>query len=184
MYKYRHLHLNNQLESGVITNKWYQSRAICHNSWMPFCLPVHCQTAPSVCQWSRMQCMRYSSFICLPVFSARTLLYLTLIPNCTPRPLWQYSWCCKRSSPASSSWPRLSSSHLRPFISQHREPSCRISSGFKARSRDRHVVGILHEEQRGDLRETSCFHYAFEKCSCVLLLSLLGTMSSMLKFQP
>ena len=54
MYKYRHLHLNNQLESGVITNKWYQSRAVCHNSWLPFCLPVcsfraTCQSLLAAC---------------------------------------------------------------------------------------------------------------------------------------
>ena len=65
-------------ESGVITNKWYQSRAVCHNSWLPFCLPVHRQTAPSVCQSSRMQCMRYSS-IYLRLFLLKFLNYLTLI---------------------------------------------------------------------------------------------------------
>ena len=66
----------NRIESGVITNKWYQSRAVFHNSWLPFCFPVHCQTAPSVCQWSRMQCMCYS--ICLSLFSV-CMQYLTLI---------------------------------------------------------------------------------------------------------
>ena len=48
----------------------------CHNScllplcpFLAFCLPVHCQTAPLVCQSSRMQCMRYSSY--LRLFSAK-----------------------------------------------------------------------------------------------------------------
>ena len=45
-------------------------------AFLPFCLPVHCETAPSVCQSSRMQCMRYS--ICLSLFSA-CMQYLTLI---------------------------------------------------------------------------------------------------------
>ena len=68
--------MNRLIESGVITNKWYQSKAVCHNSWLSFCLPVHRQTAPSVCQWSRMQCMCYS--MCLSLFS-ECMQYLTLI---------------------------------------------------------------------------------------------------------
>ena len=42
----------------------------CHKScllpvfpFLEFCLPVHCQTAPSVCQSSRMHCLRYNSFM-------------------------------------------------------------------------------------------------------------------------
>ena len=44
MYKYMHWHWNN-IESGVIPNKWYQSLAAYHNSCcisvLEFYLPVH-----------------------------------------------------------------------------------------------------------------------------------------------
>ena len=55
-------------QSGVIPNNWYQSRAVCITPAAFLPIPgilLACQTAPSVCQSSSMQCMRYSSFCCV-----------------------------------------------------------------------------------------------------------------------
>ena len=90
MYKYRHLHLNNQLESGVITIKWYQSQV--HNSC------VHAAILSACCQSALSGCLLNQSAPAhsLSVFSAHTLgEYLTLISGslflqfCATI-LWQY----------------------------------------------------------------------------------------------
>ena len=84
MYKYRHLHLNNQLESGVITNKWYQSAAItpacCQSahSWNSACQFIArllhqsasrvacsvCVTPPSAFIYSLLKFLNYLTLIC------------------------------------------------------------------------------------------------------------------------
>ena len=78
MYKYRHLHLNNQLESGVITNKWYQSRAICHNSC---CISAHSwhSACQSIARLLHQSANRVAFIACVTIPSNWVCVLQTLI---------------------------------------------------------------------------------------------------------
>ena len=73
----------NNIESGVIPNKWYQSLAACHNSCLlHFSLGILLASPLLDCllhqSASRMHCMRYTS-IFLRLFSAKK--FELAIPN-------------------------------------------------------------------------------------------------------
>ena len=91
----------NRIESRVITNKWYQSAGITPACcwicpFLAFFLPFHCQTAPSVCQSSRMHCLRYNSFQIQPVMHMVKCIILLTHPITLVFPWIQN---CKRRMP-------------------------------------------------------------------------------------